>query len=68
LVDAVSRLTKGEVTDDRKLSGPTTKLEMESAFFIASLLGTNSPKTRVKYDNIIVIRITEIFLSQTSGT
>ena len=59
-VDTVRSHTMGaksvDTNETRELMGSTSL----SAFFIANLLGTSSPRTSVKYDSIRVMSITAI--------
>src|SRR5699024_1619998 len=55
----LNNFTKGDVITDIKLINPIVPYAIFSEYFIANLLGTNSPKIKVKKDNIIVIIIIE---------
>lgn len=57
LVETDNRKTKGFVILAKISIVPTANRENFSAWFKATLLGTSSPKTKVKKDNKIVIII-----------
>ena len=58
LVETVRNQTIGLKTEDIPLTKPEIPKASCSERFIATRLGTSSPKTRVKYDRIRVIRTT----------
>ena len=59
-VEAVNNFTNGAVITDIVFIIPIVKYANFSQYFIANLLGTSSPKTKVKYDSKIVIIIIDI--------
>ena len=58
-VETVSSQMSGRMTAARKATTPQVKRATCSLFFMATRLGTNSPKTSVKKERIMVIRITD---------
>ncbi len=67
-VEAVKSFTKGCAMTDRVCNGQATVIDIFSAFCMASLFGTSSPKTREKYESSIVIVTSDIPSSQFGDT
>ena len=58
-VETVSSQMSGRMTAARKATTPQVKRATCSLFFMATRLGTSSPKTSVKKERTMVIRITD---------